>query len=260
MQDKGRAPDHPAFDAADPGASPTQPAAPAVWPAWARWLTALLVLAILALSLLAWRLGPGKLTAAFTDLPRIAAAVRGAGGWGPLLIIGLQTAQVVLAPIPGQVVNLAAGYLFGVWWGTLYSWLGGMLGTIIALVIARFAGRPLVTRLVSPPALARLDRFAEGRGLLFFFLVFLLPFLPDDLACFVAGLTPLPLGALIAVAAVGRLPTIAATVWAGANAGRLPWYGWGIAGILVAIALYMLWRHGERIQEILLGFAARGRG
>jgi uncharacterized membrane protein YdjX (TVP38/TMEM64 family) len=199
--------------------------------------------------------------ALFTDRTRVLDAVRGAGAWGPLVLIGLTVAQVIAAPIPGQAVNFVAGYLFGFWRGGLYSWLGTLVGSILAIALARVAGRPLVVRLAAKrlATLERLDRFAAGRGLGFFFLVFLIPFLPDDVACFLAGLTPLPLPALIAVAAVGRIPGVITAVWAGAYADRLSWPGWVVAGVLVAVALVLTWRYGERVQEALMRWITNKR-
>jgi uncharacterized membrane protein YdjX (TVP38/TMEM64 family) len=102
-----------------------------------------------------------------------------------------------------------------------------------------------------------MDRLAENRGLIFFFLVFLVPGLPDDIACFVAGLTSLPLLALIAVSAIARLPSVVASVWLGTHAQQLPWQGWLIlAGLTVALAL-AAWRYGERIQDAALKWLAR---
>ena len=174
-----------------------------------------------------------------------------------MILVGLYVAQTIAAPIPGQALNFAAGYIFGLGPGLLYSWIGLSLGTTLAILLARYAGRPLVRRLVKAQTLEKLDRLAAGRGLLFFLLVFLLPGLPDDVACFVAGLTSLPVPALIAVSAFGRLPSLITAVWLGAYAERLPWQGWAILGLLAAGAALSIWRYGERIQDVLLGRLAK---
>jgi uncharacterized membrane protein YdjX (TVP38/TMEM64 family) len=219
-----------------------------------RYLVALLILAALIVPPILWR---DQIRAVFMEPQRLAAAVHSAGPWAPLAFIGLYVAQSIAAPIPGQALNFAAGYLFGLTPGILYSWLGLILGTTAALLLARYLGRPLVQRLVAPAALERMDRLAENRGLVFFFLVFLIPGLPDDIACFVAGLTPLPLLALIAISAIGRLPSVVASVWLGVHAQGLPWQGWLIlAGLTVALAL-AAWRYGERIQDAVLKWLAR---
>ena len=221
---------------------------------WARYLIALLILAALLAPLILWQ---DQIRAVFMEPERLTAAVRRAGPWAPLAFIGLYVAQTIAAPIPGQALNFAAGYLFGLVPGVLYSWLGLMLGSIAALLLARYLGRPLVQRLVNPTTLAKMDHLAANRGLAFFFLVFLIPGLPDDIACFVAGLTSLPLPALIAVCAVARLPSVVASVWLGANAQRLPWQGWLLlGGLTVALALGA-WRYGERLQDAALKWLAR---
>jgi len=221
---------------------------------WARYLVALLLLAALVIPLILWK---DQIRAVFMDPQRLTAAVRSAGPWAPLVFIGLYIAQAVAAPIPGQALNFAAGYLFGLIPGILYSWLGLILGSTAALLLARYAGRPLVRRLVNPTALEKLDRLAENHGLVFFFLVFLLPGLPDDIACFAAGLTSLSLPALIAASAIARLPSIVASVWLGVHAQQMPWQGWLIlTGLTVALAL-ATWRYGERIQDAVLKWLAR---
>ncbi len=221
------------------------------WPTWLRVVVILLVAAGLTAPLVIWR---EPIAAVFAQRERVVAAIRGAGAWGPALLIALYVAQVIAAPIPGQVVNFVAGYLYGFGLGSLYSWLGMVIGSAAAMALARLAGRPLVARLVNPARLDRLDRLAAGRGLGFFFLVFLIPGLPDDAACFLAGLTPLPLPALLAAAAVGRIPGVVAAVWAGAYAERLPWQGWLIGGGISLVAAALLWRYGPRVQDALMRF------
>jgi len=221
---------------------------------WARCLVALLILAALLAPLILWQ---DQIRAVFMEPERLTAAVRRAGPWAPLAFIGLYVAQTIAAPIPGQALNFAAGYLFGLVPGVLYSWLGLMLGSIAALLLARYLGRPLVRRLVAPAALEKMDHLAENRGLVFFFLVFLIPGLPDDIACFAAGLTSLPLLTLIAVSAIARLPSVVASVWLGVYAQRLPWQGWLILGSLTLAGVLVVWRHGERIQDAALRWLAR---
>jgi uncharacterized membrane protein YdjX (TVP38/TMEM64 family) len=221
---------------------------------WARYLIVLLILVALILPLILWK---DQIRAVFMEPQRLTAAVRSAGPWAPLVFIGLYVAQAIAAPIPGQALNFAAGYLFGLIHGILYSWLGLILGTIAALLLARYLGRPLVQRLVPPAALEKMDRLAENRGLIFFFLVFLLPGLPDDIACFVAGLTTLPIPALIVASALGRLPSVVASVWLGVYAQRLPWQGWLFLGGLTLAAALVVWRYGEQIQDAILKWLAR---
>jgi uncharacterized membrane protein YdjX (TVP38/TMEM64 family) len=221
----------------------------AAWPLGLRLALAAAVIAALIAPLIVWR---DAIAALFVERTTVIALLRGAGAWGPVALIALYVAQVIAAPIPGQAVNFVAGALYGFWPGLGYSWLGAVLGSALAMGLARLAGRPLVARLVGPALLDRLDRLAAGRGLGFFFVVFLVPGLPDDVGCFLAGLTRLPLPALIAAAALGRIPGIAAAVWAGASARQMGWPGWLGLAVLSLAAAWLAWRHGARIQAWLM--------
>lgn len=163
---------------------------------------ALATLAFIALATyLAWPLLPS-----LADPIRTRTLVAEAGAWAPLAFIGLQVLQVVVAPIPGQPAVIAAGYLFGPWLGLFYSLVGGTIGTAIVFSLSRGLGRPFVTRFVSEARIERFDRITDRRGPLIFFLIFLLPALPDDVIAFAAGLSSIGLGMLVLVSAVGRLP------------------------------------------------------
>ncbi|MCX7671912.1 MAG: VTT domain-containing protein [Anaerolineae bacterium] len=223
------------------------PAAP--WPVWLRVTVGVFFGAALLAPLILWR---PQITALFIERGRVIEVLRGAGAWGPGLLIGLYVVQVIAAPIPGQAINFVAGYLYGFWPGLTYSWAGAVLGSWLAMGLARVAGRPLVVRLVGPALVDRLDRLAAGRGLGFFFLIFLIPGLPDDAACFLAGLTRLPIALLLITAAIGRVPGIVLAVWAGAAADRMDGRGWMALAVVASLAALLVWRWGARIQERLM--------
>jgi len=221
------------------------------------WRRMVAVAATLGFLLVLWAIVRNSgLQTTFADREHIAIWARAQGLWAPLAIVLLQIAQVLLAPIPGQVVGVAAGYLFGAPLGTFYSLLGTGVGSWIALSLARAYGRPLVERLVPQQTLAWLDAGAQRRGLFFFVLVFLLPFLPDDLACLAGGLTRIPIPALVAVAVTGRIPGLVVSSWLGANTEGLSVAQWVVlivASILLA-ALFLL--YGERLQQRLIEHAS----
>jgi len=218
------------------------------WP-WAI-LAGGLVLVLAAGALLLWsdRL-PLEI---FRDRAALQAFLDRHGARAPLALMALQAAQVIVAPIPGHFLAVAAGMLFGPWLGTLYTVIGVGAGSALALVLARLAGRPLVSRLVPAAQLAQVDRWAAGRAPVFFFLFFLVPFLPDDLACFAAALSPLPLRLLLGIIVVARLPGHFASAWIGATATRIPLAGWvAIAALALALtAIY--WRRRRALERWLL--------
>jgi uncharacterized membrane protein YdjX (TVP38/TMEM64 family) len=220
---------------------------------WSSWLIGLGVMALAALLILWGR----PLVHLLSDVQRVRRFVASFGVWAPLVFISLEIAQVVLAPIPGGAVDLASGYLFGPGWGTLYSMIGLMGGSIIALSLARHFGRPLVERLVPSYTLDRLDRHAHHRGTLFFLLLFLMPFTPNDVVCFLAGLTPISLPMLMLVAALGRLPGVLIANLIGANVARLTSQQLLLIALPVALMVLSLWRYQERVEEFLLCLVTR---
>ena len=148
----------------------------------------------------------GRHVAFLTDAARLRAFIDGYGIWAPLVFVVLQALQVVLAPIPGQILAVVAGYLFGAWWGTLYNMIGITVGSTVAFWLSRRFGRTYVERIIDEKALAQFDAIGDeyARPALFFF--FLIPGLPDDVLCFVGGLTRIPLWQLVVLAVVGRAP------------------------------------------------------
>lgn len=199
---------------------------------------------ILALAAIAacWFFLPRMEMPAFNDPQQLGEWIMAWDTLAPAAIVFLQAAQVLLAPIPGHALGIASGYLFGTWWGTVYSMAGTLAGSLVALLLARRYGRPIVARLVSREALEWLDARAGQHGLLFFVLVFLLPFLPDDVACLIAGLSPIPVPALMLAMLAGRTPGVFASVWIGANAASLSTaqiVGAIAAGVAVALTFLL---------------------
>jgi len=234
----------------DTGPRPDVNAPARAW-GWKRWglLGLLLVAALVALIGLSSRT---SLLGTLSDPGHLRAVVTGWGPWGAMALIGLQVVQVLLAPIPGQSLGLLGGYLYGPWLGTLINMAGTLVGSSIAIWLARRFGRPMVQRWVSPDRLARLDGLATRRGPAIFFLIFLFPFLPDDAACFVAGLSPLPLGELLLLVLLGRLPGVFIPNWLGAHATDLSARHWIAIILLMMPVAVVFWRWQNSIERFLL--------
>lgn len=223
---------------------------PSRWP----WLLAELLLAGAILALVLW----GRPAYQFlANRQRVQHLVEGFGAWAPAIVFALEMAQVLLAPIPGQAIEAASGYLFGPWSGVLYPFAGLVAGSLLAFWLARRFGRPLALRLAGDDAIARLDDLAERGGDLFFFLIWLFPFVPDDLACLAAGLTPMPLGRFLLLMMAGRLPGIVFSVWVGANLADIDPVWWIVLLLGIALAALILWLKGKEIQQAMLTFIKR---
>lgn len=139
------------------------------------------------------------------------------GPWAPAVFVLLQVVQVVVAPVPGQLIGVAGGYLFGPLRGTLYSMIGVTIGSYLVIRGARTFGRPAVERWVDEEVRMRFERRVRAGGVPVLFLLYLLPTLPDDAICALAGLTPIRIRTLMALVVVGRTPSFFLVAYAGSR-------------------------------------------
>lgn len=150
-----------------------------------------------------------------TDAEALRIWLRQFGVLAPLVFILIQAVQVVVAPIPGQVVALVAGYLFGPVAGTVYSLTGVLIGSAVAFSLSKRYGRTFVEDVIHEDVIDRFDEFVDTVGVPGLFAFVVIPGLPDDAICFLSGLTKWKLPTFIAVISVGRLPAYVLTVYAG---------------------------------------------
>ena len=137
---------------------------------------------------------------------RIEGWVRGAGVWGPLVLLGVQALQILLAPIPGFFVPVLAGLFYGPVVGPLITMGGSILGSGAAYWIGRSGGRPVAERLVGEEAVRKAQSLFAGKRWLALVPLFLLPFTPADALCFVAGIIGMDARRFLLAVALGRLP------------------------------------------------------
>lgn len=218
---------------------------------WRLWLIGGLLLASLTVALILWWRPVYEFVA---DQERIRAWVEQFGIWAPLAIILLELSQALLAPIPGQAIEAVSGYLYGPFLGTLWPMIGMVIGSFLLFQLSRRFGRPLLIKLIGSKSMDRLDDLVRRGGAPFFFLIWLVPFAPDDLACAAAGLTPMPTGQFLLLMLLGRLPGVFVSVWVGANVARISPLLWALLFAAIAVVVLAFWRWGEPIQEAILRF------
>lgn len=122
-----------------------------------------------------------------------------------VIFIGFQILQVIAAPLPGEVTGFVGGVFFGTLGGILYSTIGLTIGSWIAFMLARAAGRPLVEKIVNPETIRRYDYVMKHKGLFLAFLMFLIPGFPKDILCYILGLGHMGHRNFLLVSTTGRL-------------------------------------------------------
>ena len=187
--------------------------------------------------------------------------VTGWGAFAPLIFILLQIMQVVIFIIPGEVPQLAGGYLFGLWQGFLYSFLGIAIGSAINFFLARWLGVPFVHLLFSEEKIKRIEKIATSiHAKIAFFLLFLIPGIPKDIFCYVAGLSPLGFFYFIAVSMLGRFPGLFGSILIGASAAEKKWPLVIILSALAIVLFIVGYLSRNKIQSLVIRLAGIRKG
>ena len=131
------------------------------------------------------------------------------GLWAHVLFTGMVILQVIVAVIPGEPLEIAAGYAFGAVEGTLLCVLGTFIGGMLVFLLVRRFGLRAVEVFFPEEKLRRLRFLHNERRLArWVFVIFFLPGTPKDVLCYFVGLTPMPLRTWALISAVARLPSI----------------------------------------------------
>jgi uncharacterized membrane protein YdjX (TVP38/TMEM64 family) len=144
--------------------------------------------------------------ALITDREWIRATVESYGWAAPLVFIGVQIAQVVAAPIPGEATGFIGGYVFGTLPGFIYSSVSLGVGSLINFGIGRFLGERFVRRLIPREKFKHIDRIVNRQGIIAVFLMFIIPGFPKDYLSLALGMTTLPIKVFAVLAFIGRMP------------------------------------------------------
>ena len=210
------------------------------------WLLAALV--ILVLGGIYW-LGHQQLAdflAFIADRERFSAYIHSFGLLGPVVLILLQIAQVLLAVFPGYASIVGAGYIYGLPLGYLLNLGSIVLASQLAFGIARYLGRPVVVRLAPAELIDRWDGVARRHGFPFFLTAFFLPIFPADTMNYVGGLTAISGKKFFVASLLGRAPACLFLTAMGAYSTELaalglPSWTWLLIA-LFCIALYIGWQ------------------
>lgn len=201
------------------------------------WLTSIALL-LSAIVIAIAVLSPLRSILASPD--QLRSTVEKSGLWAPTLSVVLEILQVVIAPIPGQAIDFANGYIFGGLVGSICSLLGIGIGSTFAIFIARRFGRPLVSRLITPKGVEQMKPYTRRSSQWFFFILFVLPGMPDDLLCYTIGLTSIPLSRAVTIALLGRIPKVVAAVLTGATGQHLSLWEFSLISVSVSGLLWLI--------------------
>lgn len=139
-------------------------------------------------------------------LQQALASIGGLGPWGVVLFVAIYVVATVLF-VPGSVLTLGAGAVFGVVWGSVYVSIAATLGATCAFLVGRYLARDAVTRMIEGNArFAAIDQAVANEGWKIVGLTRLSPVFPFTLLNYAFGLTRVKLGHYVLASWIGMMP------------------------------------------------------
>lgn len=146
--------------------------------------------------------------------------IQALGVWGPIAFIATYNLATVLF-VPGSVLTLGGGAIFGWWWGTVYVFAASTLGATFAFLIGRYLCRDRVVKYMEThPKFKALDRAVHQEGLKIVFLTRLCPLFPFNLLNYALGITRVSLKDYV-LGSSGMIPGTVMYVYSGSLVGSM---------------------------------------
>ena len=142
--------------------------------------------------------------------------INGFGAWAPLVFVGLHMLQVIVALLPGEVLEIGAGFAFGAVEGTILCMIGSALSSALVFVTVKRFGVKIVELFFDPDKINQM-RFLndEEKVKRLTFILFLIPGTPKDLLTYFAGLTRLRTVEFVVISTLARIPSIVSSTVGG---------------------------------------------
>jgi uncharacterized membrane protein YdjX (TVP38/TMEM64 family) len=146
------------------------------------------------------------------------------GSIGAVAFIGIYMIATI-AFLPAFLLTLGAGVLFGIWWGSIYVFIGATLGSILAFLVGRYLARNwVVKKITGNDRFSSIDRAVGKQGLKIVILTRLSPIFPFNLLNYAFGVTGVSLKDYV-IGSLGMIPGTIMYVYIGSLAGNLALIG-----------------------------------
>ena len=165
-------------------------------------------------------------------------------GWvGPIALILLNALQIIVAPVPGYIIQAAAGFLYGPLWGGLWAAIGLFIGSLTAMKLARLYGRPLVQKLVGSGRLTKWEQVTHSDNPLLWTVLLLGP--TGDLPFHLAGLSRVSFFTIALITFCIRMPSVFVAAAVGAGAVTLSWWQFSVVVVLLGVLIIVFLRYQQ---------------
>jgi uncharacterized membrane protein YdjX (TVP38/TMEM64 family) len=157
-----------------------------------------------------------------------------------IFFLGAQIIQIVISVIPGQAIQIAAGYTYGFWLAYFVSMGGALLGTVITYYIARFLGRDAMHLIFGEEKINKFIKTLNSKGaVVTTFILFLIPGVPKDTLIYAAGISEMRAKIFIPISLIARTPAMMGSLLLGGMLKSGSYIGMIVLGS-VSLALFVL--------------------
>ena len=165
------------------------------------------------------------------------------------IMVGIMALQVIIAFIPGEPIEIIAGYIFGAWGGLLLCLLGTALGSVLIILVVRKYGMRVVSLFVDRNQFENLRFLKDPKKRdAAIFLLFLIPGTPKDILTYLSGLVPIHLGKYLLLTSIARIPSIITSTMGGNMLGRRE-YRYALIVFAVTMVLTLIAALGYQLYQ-----------
>jgi uncharacterized membrane protein YdjX (TVP38/TMEM64 family) len=159
---------------------------------------------------------------------------------GVFIYLAAQIVQIIICIIPGQWIQLGAGFTYGFWIGYFISLLGAFLGAVITFNLAKWLGRDAMHMIFGEEKITKyIEQFNSKRAVIIVFLIYLIPGVPKDLCNYAAGISEMKLKPFLIISLIARSPAMMGSILIGTQLG-VGRYTLAIIIFAVAVSLFVL--------------------
>lgn len=154
----------------------------------------------------------------FADPKKLKALIMAYGQFSVPAFLVLQMLQVIAFFIPGEIIQIAGGYIFGTFYGTVLSLAGITAGSAVIYGVSSLFGRPMVRRIISKRHLELFEKILQIGSINYVvFLLYLIPGIPKDVLGYICGFSEITFKNFMIYSTLGRIPAIIASAYFGAG-------------------------------------------
>ncbi len=225
----------------------------------------LILCALICLDIVAvifYALSASGVLSKLTSIEALRDYISGFGAWAVIIFITFQFLQVVVLPVPGSVSVGVGVALFGPLRCSIFSFIGILAGSVAGFAIGRWVGYKAVCWVVGKDDLDKWLKKVKGKDYLLLSIMFLLPLFPDDILCFVAGLSSMTWGYFLIMITITRLISISTTSFSLQLIPFTTWWGiliWVVIAAMIGVLFWAVCKYSDNIDKFIKGKFKRKR-